>query len=66
LSLTPERHEDGEEDGALVVEEVHDLGMEAGLLQLPVVAKVIASRTHGHVLIATDLLTERFKDLRSQ
>ena len=60
FSLTPEGHEDGEEDCALVVEEVHDLGVEASLLQLPVVAKVIARRTHGHVLVATDLLTETF------
>jgi len=57
--LTPEGHEDGEEDGALVVEEVHDLGVQAGLLQLPEVAKFITSRTHFHSLIPTYFLTEK-------
>ena len=59
--LTPEGHEDGEEDGALVVEEVHDLGVEARLLQLPEVAKFITGRTHFHSLVPTDFLTERSK-----
>ena len=55
--LTPERHEDGEEDGALVVEEVHDLRVETSLLQLPVFAEVVAGRTHVHGLVPTNLLT---------
>ena len=29
----PEGHEDGEDDGGVVVKEVHDLGVQARLLQ---------------------------------
>ena len=33
--ITPERHEEGEEDGRLVVEDVAQPRQEAGLTQLP-------------------------------
>ncbi len=56
---TPEGHEDCEEDGGLVVEEVHDPGVEAGLVEGPVVAEVVARRADGHVGGGTDVLAER-------
>ena len=46
--FTPERHEDGVEDGARVVEEVGNLLEEADVVQLPVIA-VVAQRAHVDV-----------------
>ena len=46
--LTPEGHEDGEEDSGWVVEEIGDLGEEARASQLPVLAQFVAQRTHDH------------------
>ena len=46
--ITPERHEDGVENGARVVEEVGDLLVEADVVQLPVIA-VVAQRAHVDV-----------------
>ena len=43
--FTPERHEDGVEDGARVIEEVGNLLVEADVVQLPVIA-VVAQRAH--------------------
>ena len=54
---TPEGHEYGEEHCGLVVEEVHDLGVEARLAQAPVVAEVVASRADHHIVSLADVLT---------
>ena len=45
IIITPERHEDGVENGARVVEEVGYLLVEADVLQLPVIT-VVAQRAH--------------------
>ena len=57
--LTPERHEDGEEDGRLVVEEVHDLGVQTGLAEVPVITEVITGRADLDVVCVTNVLAER-------
>jgi len=49
-TLTPQRHEDGEEDGGRVVEEVAGARRPAGRGQLPVAARAVAQRTHGDVV----------------
>ena len=58
---TPERHEDGEEDRAVVVEEVGHLGEEAGVRQLPEVAEDVTHGAHRQVadaFLVADLETE--------
>lgn len=47
---TPKGHEDGEEDGGWVVEQVAGSGCATRRHQLPVAAGVIAQRTHGDVV----------------
>ncbi len=48
-TLTPDGHEDGEDDGGTVVEQVGDFGEGARVLQAPVRAVHVALRTHGRV-----------------
>lgn len=48
--LTPEGHEDGEEDGGRVVKEVAGPGRPAGFLQFPVVTGSVTQRAHGDVV----------------
>lgn len=48
--LTPEGHEDGEEDGGWVVEQVAGSGCAACCHQLPVAAGAVAQWTHGNVV----------------
>ena len=60
-AFTPEWHEDGEEDGGWVVKDVGDPGEDAGVLQLPEWAVLIARRAHrgiAHVLIFADFVPE--------
>lgn len=45
-SLTPERHEAGERNGEVVVEQVADARIDARVGQVPVVAVLVALRTH--------------------
>lgn len=49
-ALTPQGHEDGEEDGGRVVEQVAGAGRATGRHQLPVAAGVVAQRAHGDVV----------------
>jgi hypothetical protein len=48
--LTPEGHEDGEEDGGRVVKEVTGTGCGAGRAQLPVAAGLVTERAHGDIV----------------
>lgn len=50
-SLTPQRHEDGEEDGGGVVEQVTGARRPTGSAQLPVPAHSVTQRTHGDVVL---------------
>ena len=56
--LTPEGHEDGEENRGLVIKEIHDLGVLARLVEVPVVAEVIASRTNDDIGGGANVLTD--------
>lgn len=47
--LTPQRHEDGEEDGGGVVEQVTGTRRPTGGAQLPVTTHSVTQRTHGDV-----------------
>lgn len=49
-ALTPEGHEDGEEDGGRVVKEVAGAGRGAGRAHPPVAAGLVAQRAHGDVV----------------
>lgn len=58
-NLTPQRHEDGEEDGGGVVEEVRGSGGAAGGAEVPEVTGSVTQRTHGEIeTLVTHLLTE--------
>ena len=58
-TLTPKGHEDGEEDGGWVVEEVAGAGGSTGCGELPVAACSVTQRTHGDVVPGvTDLHAE--------
>lgn len=48
-NLTPQRHEDGKEDGPRVVEQVRGSGCAAGGAEPPVVAGSVTQRTHGEI-----------------
>lgn len=57
---TPEGHEDGEEDGGRVVEEVAGTSRATGCAEMPVVTGPITQWTHGEVLgLITHLQTGR-------
>lgn len=61
-TFTPEGHEDGEEDGGGVVEEVSDLGEHAGLLESLVGAHFVtlrAQRDRASDVLVTYLLAEK-------
>ncbi len=56
--LTPQRHEDGEEDGGRVIEQMTGPGRPTRRAQVPVAAHAVTQRTHGDVLpLVTDLHT---------
>lgn len=58
-NLTPQGHEDGEEDGGRVVEEVRGSGGAAGGAEVPEVTRSITQGTHGEVqTLVAHLLTE--------
>lgn len=57
-TLTPQSHEDGEDHGALVVEEVRELGEGAGVRELLVPAAVVAARAQEDVVGLADLLAD--------
>lgn len=58
--LTPEGHEDGEEDGSWVVEQVAGSGRTTRRPQLPVAAGTVAEWTHGDVVPGiTNLHTDK-------
>ena len=57
MTLTPEGHENWEEHGGRVVEQVGDFGEEARIAQRPILAQFVAQRAHGDVS-AADLHTE--------
>lgn len=58
-NLTPQRHENGKEDGSRVVEEVWSSGCAAGCAELPEVTGSITQRTHGEVqMLVTHLQAE--------
>lgn len=58
-NLTPQRHEDGEEDGGGVVEEVRSSGGAAGGAEVPEVTGSVTQGTHGEIeTLVTHLLTE--------
>lgn len=48
--LTPEGHEDGEEDSGWVVKQVASSGCTTRCHQLPVAAGTVTQRTHGDVV----------------
>lgn len=50
--LTPEGHEDREEYCGWVVEQVGDARVHAGLVQVPVIAPVVAQWAHFYLGIA--------------
>ena len=63
--LTPEGHEDGEEDGGVVVEEVGHLGQEARVRELPIITEVITNGTHRQVtntLLVANFETKKITD----
>lgn len=58
--LTPEGHEDGEEDGGWVVKQMAGSSCTTCCHQLPVAAGTVAQRTHGDVVpVITDLHTRK-------
>lgn len=58
-NLTPQRHEDGEEDGCGVVEEVRGSGGAAGRAEPPEIAGSVTEGTHGEIeTLVTHLLAE--------
>ncbi len=59
ISLTPEGHEYGEDDGGAVIEEVHDPGVGAGLVEVPVAAEVVARRADLDVVRLADVSTAK-------
>ena len=63
---TPQRHEDGKEDGGPVVKDSAGCGVRAGLVQLPVGALDVTQRAHGDVVVGvTQLLAEHRKKILS-
>ena len=58
--LTPNRHEDGEDDRGVVVEQVRDLGQDAGVLEKPIIAVSVALGTHDclpHAILVANVKT---------
>lgn len=54
--LTPQSHEDGEEDRGRVVKQVTGPRCSTGAAQFPVAAHSVTQRTHGNVVLrVTDL-----------
>ena len=59
--VTPDPHEDGEEDGGVVVEDIRQLRVEASLPQVLVITQVVARGTHhrlAHSILIANIITK--------
>lgn len=58
--LTPQGHEDGEENSSRVVKEVRRSGRAAGRAEAPEITRAVAQGTHGEIkTFVAHLLTEK-------
>lgn len=58
--LTPQGHEDGEENSSRVVKEVRCSGRAAGRAEAPEITRAVAQGTHGEIkTFVAHLLTEK-------
>lgn len=65
--LTPQGHEDGEENSGRIVEEVRRSGSAAGRAEAPEIARAVAQGTHGEVkTFVAHLLTGKNKEIKKQ
>lgn len=65
--LTPQRHEDGEENSGRIVKEVRRSGRAAGRAEAPEIARAVAQGTHGEIkTFVAHLLTEKMQNKRER